>query len=237
MLQIRNLRKSFGDLQVLKSIDLDVNKGDVVAILGPSGSGKTTMLRCLNFLEKSDGGTMLFDDQRVDLARVTHAEANALRRRTGFVFQSYNLFANKTALQNVTEGLIIARKMPRRRAEEIARAALVKVGMDDRADYYPSQLSGGQQQRVAIARAMAADPEIIYFDEPTSALDPELTGEVLAVMRSLAGEGRTMLVVTHEMDFARHAANRVVFMEQGVIVEQNTAEAFFNDPQQPNIRR
>ena len=221
MLQIRNLRKSFGDLQVLKSIDLDVNKGDVVAILGPSGSGKTTMLRCLNFLEKSDGGTMLFDDQRVDLARVTHAEANALRRRTGFVFQSYNLFANKTALQNVTEGLIIARKMPRRRAEEIARAALVKVGMDDRADYYPSQLSGGQQQRVAIARAMAADPEIIYFDEPTSALDPELTGEVLAVMRSLAGEGRTMLVVTHEMDFARHAANRVVFMEQGVIVEQN----------------
>ena len=236
MLQIRNLRKSFGDLQVLKSIDLDVNKGDVVAILGPSGSGKTTMLRCLNFLEKSDGGTMLFDDQRVDLARVTHAEANALRRRTGFVFQNYNLFANKTALQNVTEGLIIARKMPRRRAEEIARAALVKVGMDDRADYYPSQLSGGQQQRVAIARAMAADPEIIYFDEPTSALDPELTGEVLAVMRSLAGEGRTMLVVTHEMDFARHAANRVVFMEQGVIVEQNTAEAFFNDPQQLRTR-
>ena len=236
MLQIRNLRKSFGDLQVLKNINLDVNKGDVVAILGPSGSGKTTMLRCLNFLEKSDGGTMLFDDQRVDLARVTHAEANALRRRTGFVFQSYNLFANKTALQNVTEGLIIARKMPRRRAEEIARAALVKVGMDDRADYYPSQLSGGQQQRVAIARAMAADPEIIYFDEPTSALDPELTGEVLAVMRSLAGEGRTMLVVTHEMDFARHAANRVVFMEQGVIVEQNTAEAFFNDPQQPRTQ-
>ena len=236
MLQIRNLRKSFGDLQVLKSIDLDVNKGDVVAILGPSGSGKTTMLRCLNFLEKSDGGTMLFDDQRVDLARVTHAEANALRRRTGFVFQSYNLFANKTALQNVTEGLIIARKMPRRRAEEIARAALVKVGMDDRADYYPSQLSGGQQQRVAIARAMAADPEIIYFDEPTSALDPELTGEVLAVMRQLAREGRTMLVVTHEMDFARHVANRVVFMEQGVIVEQNTAEAFFNDPQQPRTQ-
>ena len=236
MLQIRNLRKSFGDLQVLKGVDLDVNKGDVVAILGSSGSGKTTMLRCLNFLEKADEGTMLFDDRRVELNRVTHGEANALRRRTGFVFQSYNLFANKTALQNVTEGLIIARKMPRRRAEEIARAALVKVGMDDRADYYPSQLSGGQQQRVAIARAIAADPEIIYFDEPTSALDPELTGEVLAVMRSLAGEGRTMLVVTHEMDFARHAANRVVFMEQGVIVEQNTAEAFFNDPQQPRTQ-
>ena len=236
MLQIRNLRKSFGDLQVLKSIDLDVNKGDVVAILGPSGSGKTTMLRCLNFLEKSDGGTMLFDDQRVDLARVTHAEANALRRRTGFVFQSYNLFANKTALQNVTEGLIIARKMPRRRAEEIARAALVKVGMDDRADYYPSQLSGGQQQRVAIARAMAADPEIIYFDEPTSALDPELTGEVLSVMRQLAEEGMTMLVVTHEMGFARNVSSKTVFMENGVVVEQAPSREFFADPKEERTR-
>ena len=219
MLEIRNLRKAFGDLQVLKGIDLDVNKGDVVAILGASGSGKTTMLRCLNFLEKADDGTMTFDGQRVEL-----------------VFQNYNLFANKTALQNVTEGLIVARKMPRRQADEIARAALVRVGMADRADYYPNQLSGGQQQRVAIARAMAADPEIIYFDEPTSALDPELTGEVLAVMRSLAEEGRTMLVVTHEMGFARHVANRVVFMDGGVIVEQNTAEAFFNDPQQLRTR-
>ena len=236
MLEIRNLRKAFGPLQVLKGIDLDVNKGDVVAILGSSGSGKTTMLRCLNFLEKADAGTMDFDGRRIELHRATHAEINALRRRTGFVFQNYNLFANKTALQNVTEGLIIARKMPRRTAEELAHAQLVKVGMDDRADYYPSQLSGGQQQRVAIARAMAADPEILYFDEPTSALDPELTGEVLAVMRQLAREGRTMLVVTHEMDFARHVANRVVFMEQGVIVEQNTAEAFFNDPQQPRTQ-
>lgn len=236
MLEIRNLRKALGPLQVLKGIDLDVNKGDVVAILGSSGSGKTTMLRCLNFLERADAGTMDFDGRRIELHRATHAEINALRRRTGFVFQNYNLFANKTALQNVTEGLIIARKMPRRTAEELAHAQLVKVGMDDRADYYPSQLSGGQQQRVAIARAMAADPEILYFDEPTSALDPELTGEVLAVMRQLAREGRTMLVVTHEMDFARHVANRVVFMEQGVIVEQNTAEAFFNDPQQPRTQ-
>ena len=236
MLEIRNLRKAFGPLQVLKGIDLDVNKGDVVAILGSSGSGKTTMLRCLNFLERADAGTMDFDGRRIELHRATHAEINALRRRTGFVFQNYNLFANKTALQNVTEGLIIARKMPRRTAEELAHAQLVKVGMDDRADYYPSQLSGGQQQRVAIARAMAADPEILYFDEPTSALDPELTGEVLTVMRQLAQEGRTMLVVTHEMDFARHVANRVVFMEQGVIVEQNTAEAFFDDPQQPRTQ-
>ena len=237
MLQIRNLRKSFGDLQVLKSIDLDVNKGDVVAILGPSGSGKTTMLRCLNFLEKSDGGTMLFDDQRVDLARITHAEANALRRRTGFVFQSYNLFANKTALQNVTEGLIIARKMPRRRAEEIARAALVKVGMDDRADYYPSQLSGGQQQRVAIARALALHPDILCFDEPTSALDPELTGEVLRVLRELAEHKTTMIIVTHEMKFARDAADRILFMDGGVVVEQGDAKELIDHPKEERTRQ
>ena len=237
MLQIRNLRKSFGDLQVLKSIDLDVNKGDVVAILGPSGSGKTTMLRCLNFLEKSDGGTMLFDDQRVDLARVTHAEANALRRRTGFVFQSYNLFANKTALQNVTEGLIIARKMPRRRAEEIARAALVKVGMDDRADYYPRQLSGGQQQRVAIARALALHPDILCFDEPTSALDPELTGEVLRVLRELAEHKTTMIIVTHEMKFARDAADRILFMDGGVVVEQGDAKELIDHPKEERTRQ
>ena len=236
MLQVRNLKKSFGTLEVLKGVDLDVNKGDVVAILGSSGSGKTTMLRCLNFLERADAGTMLFDEKQLELHSASRADINALRRRTGFVFQNYNLFANKTALQNVTEGLIIARKMPRAQAEEIGRAALVEVGMEDRADSYPSQLSGGQQQRVAIARAIAADPEIIYFDEPTSALDPELTGEVLAVMRKLAQEGRTMLVVTHEMDFARHAANRVIFMDGGVIVEQNDAEMFFTNPDQPRTQ-
>ncbi|WP_307998495.1 amino acid ABC transporter ATP-binding protein [uncultured Gemmiger sp.] len=236
MLQVRNLKKSFGTLEVLKGVDLDVNKGDVVAILGSSGSGKTTMLRCLNFLERADAGTMLFDEKQLELHSASRADINALRRRTGFVFQNYNLFANKTALQNVTEGLIIARKMSRAQAEKIGRAALVEVGMEDRADSYPSQLSGGQQQRVAIARAIAADPEIIYFDEPTSALDPELTGEVLAVMRKLAQEGRTMLVVTHEMDFARHAANRVIFMDGGVIVEQNDAETFFTNPAQPRTQ-
>ena len=236
ILDVQHIEKNFGATKVLKDINFSLDEGQVLAIIGSSGSGKTTMLRCLNFLERADSGTMDFDGRRIELHRATHAEINALRRRTGFVFQNYNLFANKTALQNVTEGLIIARKMPRRTAEELAHAQLVKVGMEDRADYYPSQLSGGQQQRVAIARAMAADPEILYFDEPTSALDPELTGEVLAVMRQLAREGRTMLVVTHEMDFARHVANRVVFMEQGVIVEQNTAEAFFNDPQQPRTQ-
>ena len=236
ILEVKDIHKCFGSNEVLKGITFSLEKGDVLVIIGSSGSGKTTLLRCLNFLEKADDGTMTFDSQRVELAHVTRAQVNALRRRTGFVFQNYNLFANKTALQNVTEGLIVARKMPRRQADEIARAALVRVGMADRADYYPNQLSGGQQQRVAIARAMAADPEIIYFDEPTSALDPELTGEVLAVMRSLAEEGRTMLVVTHEMGFARHVANRVVFMDGGVIVEQNTAEAFFNDPQQLRTR-
>lgn len=236
MLQVRNLKKSFGPLEVLKGVDLDVNQGDVVAILGSSGSGKTTMLRCLNFLERADAGTMLFDETQLDLHSANHADINALRRRTGFVFQNYNLFANKTALQNVTEGLIVARKMPRAKAEKIGRAALVEVGMEDRADHYPSQLSGGQQQRVAIARAIATDPEIIYFDEPTSALDPELTGEVLEVMRKLAQEGRTMLVVTHEMDFARHAANRVFFMDRGVIVEQNDAESFFANPVQTRTR-
>ena len=218
MLQIRNLRKSFGDLQVLKSIDLDVNKGDVVAILGPSGSGKTTMLRCLNFLEKSDGGTMLFDDQRVDLARVTHAEANALRRRTGFVFQSYNLFANKTALQNVTEGLIIARKMPRRRAEEIARAALVKVGMDDRADYYPNQLSGGQQQRVAIARALINRPEILLADEPTGNLDPHNAMEIMGLLEKINRRGTTVIVVTHSHEIVDLMKKRVITIDRGMVV-------------------
>ena len=254
MLEIRNVQKTFrtyakpglfhrpgarkviSDLPVLRGVDLTVEKGDVVAILGPSGSGKTTLLRCLNFLETADAGQLVFDGESFDLAHASRADIARLRKKTAFVFQNYNLFRNKTALQNVTEGLIVARKLPKEQADEIGMKMLAKVGLADRADYYPSQLSGGQQQRVAIARAMAADPEIIYFDEPTSALDPELTGEVLAVMRSLAGEGRTMLVVTHEMDFARHAANRVVFMEQGVIVEQNTAEAFFNDPQQPRTK-
>ena len=230
MLEIQNVHKSFGDNGVLRGVSLSVEQGDVIAILGPSGSGKTTLLRCLNFLETADSGTLIFDGEAFDLANTSKKDIARLRKKTGFVFQSYNLFANKTALQNVTEGLIVGRKMPREEAERMGRAVLDKVGLSDRYDYYPSQLSGGQQQRVAIARAMAAEPEIIYFDEPTSALDPELTGEVLSVMRQLAKEGRTMLVVTHEMGFARTVSNKVIFMEDGVIVEAGPSREFFTNP-------
>lgn len=236
MLEIKGIHKAYGNLTVLQGVDLTVNKGDVIAILGPSGSGKTTLLRCANFLESADKGTMCFDGQNYQFGKVSKKEIASLRRKTGFVFQNYNLFANKTALQNVTEGLIVGRKMPKVKAEEIGHTALEKVGLSDRCDYYPSQLSGGQQQRVAIARAVATDPEIIFFDEPTSALDPELTGEVLAVMRKLAAEGMTMLVVTHEMSFARNVSNHVVFMEHGKIVEQADSKTFFENPKQERTR-
>ena len=236
MLEVTQIRKSFGDLEVLKQVDLQVNKGDVVAILGPSGSGKTTLLRCLNFLENADGGELNFDGEHVSLGHVSKKDAARLRKKTAFVFQNYNLFRNKTALENVTEGLIIGRKMPKAEAIQIGRQALEKVGLSDREDYYPSQLSGGQQQRVAIARAIATKPEIIYFDEPTSALDPELTGEVLAVMRTLAEEGMTMLVVTHEMGFAQNVSNQVVFMEHGVVVESGDSYSFFHSPREGRTR-
>ena len=221
MLEIKNLHKSFGSLEVLKGVSLEVEKGDVVAILGPSGSGKTTFLRCVNFLETADQGEMIFDGEPFPLHGASKKDIARFRMKTAFVFQNYNLFRNKTAIQNVTEGLIVARKM------------LEKVGLADRADSYPSQLSGGQQQRVAIARGLATQPEIILFDEPTSALDPELTGEVLAVMRGLAQEGMTMLVVTHEMNFARNVSSKVVFMEGGVVVEESRdPKAFFQNPSQ-----
>ena len=236
ILEVTQIRKSFGDLEVLKQVDLQVNKGDVVAILGPSGSGKTTLLRCLNFLENADGGELNFDGERFLLGHVSKKDAARLRKKTAFVFQNYNLFRNKTALENVTEGLIIGRKMPKAEAIQIGRQALEKVGLSDREDSYPSQLSGGQQQRVAIARAIATKPEIIYFDEPTSALDPELTGEVLAVMRTLAEEGQTLLVVTHEMGFAQNVSNQVVFMEHGVVVESGDSHTFFQHPREERTR-
>ena len=224
MLEVQNLCKSFGSLAVLQGVDLQVETGDVISILGPSGSGKTTLLRCLNFLERADEGLLLFDG------------AEYAMHKTAFVFQNYNLFRNKNALQNVTEGLVAGRHMPKAEAVERGQQALAKVGMADRAAYYPHQLSGGQQQRVAIARAIATRPKIIYFDEPTSALDPELTGEVLAVMRQLAKEGMTMLVVTHEMAFAREVSNKVIFMEQGQVVEEGEAASFFQAPQKARTR-
>ena len=236
MLQIKNLRKRFDGPEVLKGVSLDVEKGDVVAILGPSGSGKTTLLRCINFLETADEGELVFDGEVFPLHGATRKDIGALRKKTAFVFQNYNLFRNKTALQNVTEGLIIGRKMPKDQANALGMRMLQKVGMADRADSYPNQLSGGQQQRVAIARALATDPEIILFDEPTSALDPELTGEVLAVMRALAREGMTMLVVTHEMNFAKNVSSKVVFMEGGVVVEESDPTAFFQNPKQERAR-
>ncbi len=236
MLEVRGLKKRFGDLEVLKGVDLTVHQGDVVAILGPSGSGKTTFLRCLNFLETADEGTLVFDGEVFHLGKVPRRDVAQLRKKTAFVFQNYNLFLNKTALQNVMLGLQVARKVPKGRAEARAKAALDKVGLADRYNYYPHQLSGGQQQRVAIARALATEPEIIYFDEPTSALDPELIGEVLAVMRQLAREGMTMLVVTHELHFAREVSSQVIFMEGGQVLESGAAEAFFRDPKEARTR-
>lgn len=236
MLEVRDVRKAFGDLEVLGGVDLKVEKGDVVAILGSSGSGKTTLLRCINFLETADKGTMIFDGETFRMEHTSKKDIARIRKKTAFVFQNFNLFANKTALQNVTEGLIVARKMSRDQAEEIGKKALLKVGLGDRGHHYPHQLSGGQQQRVAIARAVAADPEIIFFDEPTSALDPELIGEVLEVMKELAQEGMTMLVVTHEMNFARHVSTKVVFMDHGKVVEAGSSKEFFENPKEERTR-
>ena len=236
MLTVHNLTKQFDGDQVLKGVSLSVNKGDVIAIIGQSGGGKTTLLRCINFLEAADSGEMEFDGEHFQLSHISKKDIQRIRRKTAFVFQSYNLFRNKTALQNVMLGLTVARKMPKAQAEQIARSALSRVGLEDKANSYPNALSGGQQQRVAIARALATDPEIIYFDEPTSALDPELTGEVLAVMRKLAEEGMTMLVVTHELGFARNVSTKVIFMENGSIVESGPSEKFFANPKEERTR-
>lgn len=232
MLEVNNLRKSFGTNEVLKGINLKVNKGEVVAILGPSGSGKTTLLRCLSFLEKADAGEMILADKKVSLSGPSKKEILEVRKDLGFVFQNFNLFSNMTVLKNVCEGLTAGHGVDKNEAEKIAVKMLTKVGMEDKLNYYPSEISGGQQQRVAIARAIAPGPDIIFFDEPTSALDPELTGEVLDTMTSLAKEGTTMIVVTHEMSFARNAATKIIFMDGGVIVEENTPEEFFNNPKE-----
>ena len=236
MLEIRNVKKAFDGHTVLDGIDLNVEKGDVTAILGPSGSGKTTFLRCLNFLERADSGSLVFDGEPFDLHAAKKAEIAKVRKKTAFVFQNYNLFLNKTVLQNVTLGLTAGAGMKKDEAEARAVKALEKVGMAEKLKSYPNQISGGQQQRVAIARALAMDPEIIYFDEPTSALDPELIGEVLAVMRQLAEDGMTMLVVTHEMDFARNVSSKVMFMDGGKVIESGPSKEFFAAPKQERSR-
>ena len=236
ILDVKGVCKSFDGNEILKGIDLTVEKGDVVAILGPSGSGKTTFLRCVNFLERADAGTLTFDGKTHDLQTISKKEIAAIRKKTAFVFQNYNLFLNKTVLENVMLGLTTGRRIAKSEARERAINALKRVGMAEKLDSYPIQLSGGQQQRVAIARGLALDPEIIYFDEPTSALDPELIGEVLNVMRRLAEEGMTMLIVTHEMEFARSVSSHVLFMEHGVIVEQGTSKEFFEHPKQQRTR-
>lgn len=237
MLEVKNIKKTFGNLDVLKDVSLQVEKGDVIVILGPSGSGKTTLLRCMDFLEMPDAGQMIFDNETLDFRTVTKKQISAFRKKTGFVFQDYNLFSNKTALQNVTEGLITGRGMKKAEAEKIGRKMLEKVGMLDKSNYYPHELSGGQQQRVAIARAMAPNPEVIFFDEPTSALDPERIGEVLQVMRELAKEGVTMVVVTHEMEFARHVATHIIFMDGGVVAEEASPAEFFANPKEERTRQ
>ena len=234
MLCATDIHKGFDGLGVLRGIDLNVEKGEVVALIGPSGSGKSTLLRCLNQLETVDSGTIVLDDItlcRTRGGKLTYADPATLRRITlkmGMVFQSYNLFPHMSVMQNLTDAPMRVKRLTRAQATERARELLAKVGLSDKADQYPYQLSGGQQQRVAIARALCMDPEILCFDEPTSALDPELTQEVLGVMRELARERMTMLVVTHEMSFARDVADRVIFMEDGLIVEEGPPEQIFH---------
>jgi cystine transport system ATP-binding protein len=240
MITVEKLTKEFKGNQVLKGIDLNVEPGEVVAIIGPSGSGKTTFLRCLNFLEEPTSGTIVVGDIKIDSSKPISQQQGLirqLRQHVGFVFQNFNLFPHRTALENVIEGPIVVKKMPREQAVELGRTLLAKVGLAGKEDAYPRRLSGGQQQRVAIARALAMEPEVILFDEPTSALDPELVGEVLNAIRALAEENRTMVIVTHEMSFARDVANRVVFIDKGVIVEQGEAKALFANPKEERTRQ
>lgn len=235
MIKVKNIHKSFGDNSILRGIDLEITKGEVVVILGPSGSGKTTFLRCLNALEMPEQGTIEFDNSnalKIDFgARPSKKDILALRRKSGMVFQNYNLFPHKTALENVMEGPVQVQGKAKEQARQEALALLTKVGLADKADLYPFQLSGGQQQRVGIARALALQPELMLFDEPTSALDPELVQDVLDTMKSLAKEGWTMVVVTHEIKFALDVADLVIVMDGGVIVEQGSPQQLFDNPQ------
>ncbi|GAW29548.1 amino acid ABC transporter ATPase [Carboxydocella sp. ULO1] len=233
VIKFNNVNKYFGNHHVLKDINLEIREGEVVVVIGPSGSGKSTMLRCINQLEKISSGELIVDGFRLDDPKVN---INLLRQEIGMVFQHFNLYPHKTVLENITLAPIKVKKMDPREAEKIARYYLQKVGIAEKADAYPSQLSGGQQQRVAIARGLAMKPKIMLFDEPTSALDPEMVNEVLDVMKSLAREGMTMVVVTHEMGFAREVADRVIFMDEGRIIEEGTPEHFFKEPKEERTR-
>jgi L-cystine transport system ATP-binding protein len=237
VITIKDMRKSFGSKKVLKGIDMEIHDGEVIAMIGPSGSGKTTFLRCVNFLERPDSGIITIDDKTLNLHHASRRDISELRRKTAMVFQQYNLFKNMTVERNIEAGLLVVQKKPSNEAKEIAKSVLEKVGLSDRGQSYPGELSGGQQQRVGIARAMALKPRIILFDEPTSALDPELVGEVLSVIKKLADEGQTMLIVSHEMNFVNKVANRVVFIDDGLVVEQGTPDDVFLHPQKERTKQ
>lgn len=237
MIEVKNVKKAFGKLQVLKDVSVQVEDGQVVVILGPSGSGKTTLLRCINYLENADSGELTIGTSQVNLKKATKKQILEIRRKTAFVFQNYNLFANKTAIENVMEGLVTARHIPKEEARVKAKEALDWVGLSDKYAHYPSQLSGGQQQRVGIARAFVLDPEVILFDEPTSALDPELVGETLEIIKKVACKGITMIVVTHEMSFAQDVADKVIFMDDGYVVEEGKPEEIFSRPKEERTKQ
>lgn len=237
MIKLENIHKRFGETEVLKGINLSIEQGEIIVIIGSSGTGKSTLLRCVNFLEQADQGKITIDDVTVDSQKPTKAEVLALRRKTGFVFQNYALFAHMTARQNIAEGLITVRGWKKDQALARAQQILDDIGLSDKGDSYPAALSGGQQQRVGIGRAMALQPELLLFDEPTSALDPEWVGEVLALMKKLATQHQTMLVVTHEMQFAKEVADRVIFMANGHIVEQGYPQDIFDNPQDPKLKK
>ncbi|WP_394146350.1 amino acid ABC transporter ATP-binding protein [Vibrio atypicus] len=237
MIKLDNIHKRFGETEVLKGINLEIKQGEIIVIIGSSGTGKSTLLRTVNFLESADKGTITIDDVTVDSEKHSKAEVLALRRKTGFVFQNYALFAHMTALQNIAEGLITVRGWKKSDALKRAQQILDDIGLGDKGQSYPAALSGGQQQRVGIGRAMALQPELLLFDEPTSALDPEWVGEVLNLMKDLATKHQTMLVVTHEMQFAREVADRVIFMAEGNIVEQGSPQDIFGNPQDPRLQK
>ena len=234
MISVNNLNKSFGELHILKDINEEIHKGEKVVIIGPSGSGKSTFLRCLNLMETPTSGEIFFED--VDITKANIREVNLLRRKMGMVFQHFNLFPHLTIKKNITLAPVKLKIMSQGEADKRAMELLEKVGLADKADQYPTQISGGQKQRIAIARSLAMNPDVMLFDEPTSALDPEMVGEVLNLMKELADDGMTMVVVTHEMGFAREVASRVMFMEDGRIIEQNDPESFFNNPQSPRLK-